>query len=498
MAGYARAADVQFTEAIRLFQNQNYAASRDLLRKLTKVEPRKALYWFNLGNAYYMLEDFRGAETSFHRVERLGSTLSPAARLYRAKALRGRGAGADARVLLNSLIGDARTPPNLKLSAREELSALDDESPDAVRQQALADYQGGRYRAALAEVDTLRDPDGAVLLLKGLILTKLNRINEAEDVARQVPPGAGEDRQKLLRAVIAGLRNEFAAYRPFWLLLDGALGYDTNPYYETQAADPNAAAAMKLAATAGGKYWKNAPWFALASVRFDWNEFKDAGDLKSITQFAQTSLVRESPGDSFVVGVTGQQESWANQQSLRKFGGRVQYRRFWSETDAGSELEWTNIAQLRDELSYLGGNDLRVRVYTGRAEASVYYQIFVEAEKYQVGNVTYADGSVLPWANDGWGPGARVNWRLGADWTLFAQAVYRMRAYTVAAQPGSVAREDRETQLLTHVSRSLGPRLSSYLSLALVNNTSTLGSSSVKDENYSVQTGYLGIVYDLY
>ncbi len=496
----ARGSTAEFDESVRLFQKQDYEGSRTILKELVKKAPAKGLYWFNLGNSQFMLGSFRDAEASFRKVEKLKSPLSPAARLYRAKVLREQRRLSEARILLTNLVNDSMLKANLKASASDELASIQDDEDNHLKRQALADYSGEQAHAALKKISAIRNPDADAIFLKGLILAKLNRTAEAEVLFSRMPAAADdEDRQELLRLVIGRLKDEPPPGHTFWMYLDGALGYNSNVYYDPQDMDPRAATTARFSSALGGRYWSRDSLQGSAFYRLDWHETANSGDLKIINHFAQTSLTFESNGDFLLLGLFASHENWANQASLMKNGLRGRAKRSWENSAAGVDLDFVINSPLRNEISFLGGNDIVLRIfYDTNWPNSLKSQVFLEAEQNLIGDQTFSDGSILPWRFQSWAPGARLTWRWSSDWSLNAQGMYKMRSYPTASMPNGTERQDRELNLGLHLNRILGPRLSSYLSSTLVKNASTLGSSSVKDENYSLFATHIGIVYDFF
>ena len=97
--------DEDFRQAIEFFETEQFLESRRILERLTETHPTRALYWFNLANSDYMLEDYANALRGYQKAIELRSPLSPPARLYAARAHRKIGDHTSAVRELNLLQG---------------------------------------------------------------------------------------------------------------------------------------------------------------------------------------------------------------------------------------------------------------------------------------------------------------------------------------------------------------------------------------------------------
>src|SRR5262245_33389247 len=71
-----------FQQGLALFQERRFSESQNVFYQLIKRNRRNAVYWFNLGNSFYMLQKYQEAEICFANVRKLRSALWPAAALY--------------------------------------------------------------------------------------------------------------------------------------------------------------------------------------------------------------------------------------------------------------------------------------------------------------------------------------------------------------------------------------------------------------------------------
>jgi len=496
----ARAAgpDPVFQKSVAHFQDKNYAASRDLLKKLVKKSPKNGLYWFNLGNAHFMLESFKQAEDCFTKVEKLRSPLAPAARLYRAKALRAQGLHARAIETLQTLADTADLPAAVKEAAERERIELLAENELRRKNSALDHYRAEEFDQALREIEALKQPDDDGMLLKGLILLALDRTAEANAILTGLrwKPASDLERKDILRDLTDRIRREIEPTQTFWGLAETLAGANSNVFLDS-GSDARAAAIVKAAGTAGIRPWRQGPWSASAQARIEWDETLGIGDLKVLSNTAQASLHYDTFSSQTQLSGACQYDVWANEPVLLEAGLRGRNRQYWNGYEITFDFGFARTVPQDSDIGYLGGTIWDARLSAGRTIYPVYMELGLGIQRQGIGDQTFADGSVLPWGFQGWGPALRLIWKASDLWFVSAQANIRQRDYFKATAPDNHHRADRETGFTSTLTRILGPRLSTYFSVALVNNASTLGSSDVRNENYSVQTAFIGMLYDV-
>lgn len=467
--GSASATAPAFKRSIELFGKKRFSESRAILSMLVKAEPRRAVYWFNLGNSFYMLRKYREAATCFDNVIKLRSPLAPAAQLYRAKALRENGDVAQARSLLENLDARDDLPAGIRKEVQSEQSLIALASADDERKtEALSLYRSGRFDEALA-------------------------------AANQVE-GSNEDIEAFRRLVDeskARLRGEGDERRNLWLFGDVSAGYHSNVYFDPDGATPLAAGVMRTAFGVGGRLWRRGPWSVITNYGFDWEETAGAGDLKLVTHQIGLSAARETQTYVMQAGPFMKFDSWGGVAAVQKTGVRTRARRTWSAYEVGSDVELSTMTAQSSARAYLDGSATEARVYFGLVRAPVFSQVYVDYERQQIGDQTYSDGGVLPSAFQGWGGGTRLIWKQTEYWIWGSQLAMKTRNYFTRSRPNGTERSDLESSVSMRVTRVLGPSLSAYLHVGYSKNSSTLGASDVKNENYQVQRAFAGFLWEM-
>lgn len=484
----------QFQKAIEQFQKKNYAASRDTLAALVRREPNNALYWFNLGTSQFMLREFSRAEKSFARVEALGSKLTPAARLYRGKALLARGDWAAARPLFQQVADDSKVPEGLRDQARHELLAgggADAADPQA--EEALKLYRRGKFKGALSAIDRRKSNDDYTLMLKALILIKLEREDEAQEILLKVERSAqtNSEIRELTANLIDRSRRDYG--RPYWLFLETASGFDSNI---RSSSEPSAGVPLLASVGTGLRLRAEDLWQWNLGYSGRLRESTGHPSLRILAHEAQVSYGRALGTDLWMFTLFAQHESWANRPTRLAKGGRMRLRGGHQSWEFGTDVEFSRDEAINNDYDYLSGTTTQARFYAGQVVFPLYGQVFIDFEREAIGDQHLSTGEVIPAASSGWGPGARLLWRIGATWNLDLSVTYFRREFKTTAQPGDKGRRDHEFSYGGRVTNEFGGGLTGYLALASITNRSTLGVDDVVDENYARTQILLGVIWD--
>ena len=471
LAAPARGADSDdpklFKQAVEQFTQKDFAGSRDNLKTLVKRSPKVAMYWFNLGNAYMMLFDHASALRCYGQVIALKSPLSPAAQLYKAKALRGLANKDEARTVLESLIANSGTPAGIREQAQAELKAIAaSDEPEEVQEQALALYKSGRFREAASLISSSRFQDENTRALKDLAVARMN--------------GVG------------GMK------RATWAFADLALGTTSNAYLEAESSSTHKQTSVGRAAWGvGRRFWKAKDWVASGSYTGSWDEYVDAGDLKVLLHSLALQFGRQTDTKLLQLTAFADHESWANEPVVTRTGARFSTRFSTEEMEIGGHVSYSLQKSLGGDRGYLDGSLADARLFTGWPMGPVYGQVYVFMSRQATGDQTYSDESVRPYAYNGLGGGARLVWRLDEGWTMSAQASYEVDTYPTLEQPDAKERKDNVTAGSMKVSKALSSGLAAYVSASQRMTKSTLGSADSFDENNAVTNAFIGVTWDL-
>lgn len=128
-------------------------------------DPEKGLYWFNLGNLYFVMQNYREAQVAYRQVQALESPLSPVAGLYEVRSLRQSARLAPAyRLYLKLKRG--LFPENLKKELDEEHTLL----AQSLLEKGLTLWSKGLNRAARHHLRASAELNPSLQVYKALAL----------------------------------------------------------------------------------------------------------------------------------------------------------------------------------------------------------------------------------------------------------------------------------------------------------------------------------------
>lgn len=489
------AAPGELEAALALLRAGRYAESVVALRAVVQSDPGSGLAWFNLGSAAFNAGDVDEAITAFSRVVEMRSPLAPGARLCLAKCHR-RLQRFDEAALALAELGGTPEAAEIADAIRAEAEALAKARKDSgLRRLAVEDFAGAQRELAAA-LGVLR-ADVEVEYALGMALVGLGRRSDARERFQHVlaEPAAGAVADEA-RSFLDRLDSRQGG-RPYWAVLDVGAGYESNVYLDGTSSTPITSPILETRLVDGVELGSHSLRARLAHQLY-WEETfsSPAGRLLSTTLQLQGLYddadwtLRLSPGAQYAIFGT-------TPYLARALAGATVQRNV-GETAIGVQAEaGKNYAQA-SAYQYLNGSTQWISAYFDtlgeRIALRFSYSYFVE----DIGNLS-SDGVILPTADRGHGPGARLLWFPDADWELAVSAVYLFRHYRDAGSPGGRTRDDRQLAVAARVSLALSRALSLFAAVNAVRNTSTYDSTSpVSDRNYTQVLGVTGVSWSVF
>lgn len=483
-----------FQHSVRLYQKQNYKAAEKILTKLVSKYPKKALYWFNLGNVQYMMKDFSGAEFCFGKVESLGSPLAPAATYYRSKAIHEMGQTERAKALLISLLKSTTLPPGLRKAAISDLTDFQmDGSDNDQHQKILELYRAGKYRAALIAMRGTNDPE--LLSLKALILIKLNREELAYNYIKQLQSrGGGEAIDEVTDTLLERVREAYS--KPKWLYLEMSGGHDSNL---SRSLAPSPGPKIMVDLGAGGRIWSNDELYMVNMGYI--GQLKEAlqnKDFRALSNELFIGVGRELGPELFMLTPFVKTEAWADKTIYQSSGSRLIIRSGsdGSEYGLSANVSWDNaVSQGYD---YLEGTSLQTKLFWGSISYPYHAQAYVYFEKQAVGDREVLSGETIPMSYSGYGLGTRVVARMKWHWMLEGIVAYIGRNYQGKTSVSNQSRQDKNLNVALTLSRRFHKNLFLYTTMTADTNQSTLNLKDDTDQNYKAWQWFIGGVWEVF
>jgi tetratricopeptide (TPR) repeat protein len=484
-----------FSRALKLAQKKQYKKSRKLLFALTKKYPRNSLYWFNLGNIYYLLNDYDNAIRSYGNVIFLQSPLQPAAELYLARTYIKSRKPLQAMPLLVGL-AQAELPQGLKDEVNSEREVFLEE----IRIQALTLYRTKNYDAAMDLMQTVNRtfPKAEHYMIIGLSWLKQGKPRRARAAFRQAKE-LSEDQQlnveteNLLTQIREGTWDADKTFFPFF---DLSVGYNSNVFLEAGENEPKSKAGYKIL-TAGTYHLLRRPFF-FANLRYRLlvEEYENLKDDRFVSIGLSSQLIYAFAEWTCEVTPRAQQQSISTSLSVFKPGIFARMQKNLGHSDVGVTYDFTQATAAQNEISYLTGSSHALSFYWSLPTPTQQWVLFISIEKDELGQVTTPTDS-LPLSYDGVAPGLRFVWFPNDLWELNSSASYSKKTYKPLAFPGGLQRDDNQTNFSTRLSYRLEKDLFLYVLGDLTSNRSTLSESSGKNKNHDQWSFFGGATWEL-
>lgn len=484
--------DKDFQRALSLFGSEQYGGSKRILQKLTKKKPGVALYWFNLGNARFMLNEYSRAISAYEKVIVLKSPLTPAALFYIAKTQKNLGQLEEAEKGLESL-ALMKLPVNLAQSVNDDLLAvrqLRAPQEEKLVAEGLKFYQEEDYEKALAAANRAieKKPTPEAYMLKGLSLVKLEEEREAlqsfvEVVKRSPKTAIRGEAVQFIRQI---REQRTLQQRRISARAEVSGGYNSNVRLSPGVSALHSGSVRALAG-AGYYFARSDTFTAEARYALAWQEFTNSTDDRSITHTVEAPLSYSRYGHFLQILPYLQYSYRGTHPYLFRPGFLARAIENFRELEVGLAYELSSNVPGRSEYEYLRGG-----VQSAQASVGYYFpKLFVSAAYRQgaenTGDITDSLGT-LPIANRFHGPSVLLLWFPGGKWEITLSEALSFVSFRTLSQPGSLERQDRQLVSDLQVAYRFNRSWRVFLSAGWLRNSSTLDATTVQDKNFNQWT----------
>lgn len=485
-----------FTKGLTYYSQKNYPECIQTFLQLNKINPEKAIYPFNLGNCALMSEKYELAIKAYQKIISINKNFIEPAKLNLAITYIKISKHKEAYEILEKL---SQSPlQGIALSANNYLDKLD--AQEELESKAFESFQNDQIPEA---INLLQNPKAETLsidaeILYSLCLIKTNNYAEAQshlDKILKTPLLSKENRtdaQNLLKK----LKTDANDKKLFWGFLDFSFGNASNIYLDGKSTTPVSCSTNKY--TLGLGYQKNflADYYLKISYQFSKENYSQASDLDTANNYVQGTLSLESNTWDVSLNSYVQNELWTNQEVSQRLGSNFKANYATNNYDAGFSGDYFYQKSLSSSYSYLSGATTKFKGYMGLWSDKTYYQLNYEYTSDGTQDITYTDGSRLPLNNIGSGPGFKIFHRFSKELAGFWNINYFSKKYKNVALPDNKLRSDTEIDTSIKLSYSLFTNFQIYIYANYLSNSSSLGSSSIKDKNYDSTSYYLGFNWD--
>jgi hypothetical protein len=489
-----------FGQALEAFERQDYATSRRLILWLITQNPRKGLYWFNLGNAEIKLNRYRAAMRAYERVVKLNSPIAGVAGIYLSKAARAEGNIVTAVKWMQWVGKRSSTfPPNVLQLARDEGAYVQ----ATYMNQGMADYDAGEYAKAIAQFENVRLVDGDPQLaaqadmMRGLCLLKQDRTDQAEAefgalMARESSNGVQEYARYFAR-----LGQQSMILDPsYWLSTDISVSYNSNLFGDGDSVVPQQHMVIPWYLGGGVRVFRSGLYsltfgealsgeepVGLPSSRYFNNssfgliKYQTTGWLVQIASQADYSVIGPDPF-AFRPSLSVSAQSVSDND---RFGVTVSGAHQFAESDTFSYVEG-NVYAMRAFWIHRG------RGWTGGP--------FVFINRENSAPLSLPTGE-LPLGFTGIGPGFSGYLQPIQGWEFSGSSSLAWKAYYDLTEPSGLPRNDQTFTLYARAAKRVNRHFAPYISVDVTVNSSTLGLGAPEDKNYTQLIVATGISWDL-
>lgn len=486
LGGQATAADneeVLFKSALQAYQSNDLNACVKRFFALTKVNPQKGLYWFNLGNCLYMGGAYKKSYIAYAKVIQLQSPLAPVAILNQARGHAKLGNSEKARTLLLSL-QETNLPPSLRGEFALEL------------------YQQELYSETEQQLRQIPPPlDSKTQLLLGLSLMKQNKNAETDKVLKGLSSAtdlSAADRASV-QELLQTLKSPAASDKNYSLFLDLAYGTTSNAYLEGRSFVPVSSPLMRASLGTHYRYYQSSSWSQKIAYVLEYENPTDAPELSTQTHALQVPVAYQNGTMELGVIPYVAAQLWDGSMAYQKTGAL--FRAAMAPTsvwNGGCDLDVSSQKGSGDSASYLSGSFYSVRPYVSfnRGAWNLQFAWLLGSDGTQ--DILYSDGSRLPLQHTYQGPGLRALWRATPASSLALQLQSLERSYKTNSLPEDKHRQDQEVNASVKYAYGFARGWVAYGLVEYNPNKSTLGSDDVRDKNYDNTSALVGIGWDVF
>ena len=465
-------------QAINLFNAADYEKSKVLLKRLIEMDQSRPIYWFNLGNAEFMLENYRSAIRAYYKVTELKGNLDLAARLYIAKSYRKAGKFEKAGVFIRQIV-NADFPPAMQIEVDSEMEIVQEE----LLKEGIEKYRKENYSEALRVFEgvlRIRENENA-RMMAGLSYLKLGQSDKARANLEKIDAAIKPDAGLLLRQIE---QSKWSALPPYWLNATFSGGYDSNVYGDGSSEPLEGKPLLNVGLDGGARLFKERGFSGSISGGMFWEEVVGVSPLRYLS--FDLSLPHSYTTDEFIL-LLSPSASYSILESssfLIKPGIAASVSKIWPNHELEVAYNYNRNVSFVDIYDYLQGNQQSIvaawRYSVGKIYIKPYFNLLLE----DLSDLELVSGT-LPLSNRSYGPGFKLGLVVADSWKLYFNGLFMIRNYDNPSLPGGTFRNDKYFSGYFRIKKKMIHSLSAFLDFSLAVNRSTLSSADVDDKNYN-------------
>ena len=480
-----------FSQVIKQLKNKDFLNAINNLNQLIQQNPSNSLYWFNQGNAYYMLGNYVAAINAYQHVSNHSNLFLPA-KLYTAKSNIQHGEKANAVAILTELKQQS-LPPALEDQVKQELSSI-------YVGEALLAQKNNNYSKAIHFINLSVDifPTVDALFIQGILLIKLKKYNDAKyalESANNLNSDT-ETKRKIenFLLILKGLTKQ-QVFNHNWINLITEMGYNSN-YFETTSI-PEDKIFSTVSMSTGFQLIKHKRLFSMLTYSFEWKEVFDLPSEQLMSNYIGLPLKYERSKWILTIEPSYIFQLLERVKYLTKPGIALDYvLKFATDWESKTRLSYVTYTPWSSDFDYATGYYKGVNTGIRYINSNYLFEFYYSLFKEKLNNQTLTNGT-LPGSYDAFGPFMNIVWLVSPKFNLEGSASLYNKSYTPAVIPRNEWRKDK--QLSVHLTPSYypTPKTQLFIRMNYIKNDSNLESGDIDNRNYDEKILSAGVNWEL-
>jgi tetratricopeptide (TPR) repeat protein len=485
-------ADERFQLSVKKNLEKKYFESAVILKRLIYENPNKSIYWFNFANNLYMLRRYKAALKYYEKVISLNTKFVTPARLYKIKTLMALGLLDEAESYINSYINEKPKASTLQILQIEQQRA---QFVRTTLQTAYEAYKENNFQ----QVDLiLMQLEPKTISVEGAILQSLSYYKQQKyKETRQSLLSAKKNlaltpnQQEAIEGLLLKTQIKLQDRSEYDYFAKVEMGHNSNIFSDGNSVESQASSLIRAEAALNFLLINKKSVSLYLGYNLFYENPTEVSELQSLYHTLDSNINYETDLFDIKARPYFQMQNWSSRNEIQKIGLDSSLVRVTKVFNYGLNLNLSSKKALSTDYSYLSGNDYSLSPYVGYLIDRWYSEFFISAGADVVGDITYADGAVLPLKHNFYGLGFKLNYEINENQYVLSQVTYSVKNFSSLTQPTQEKRIDQQLGVNAQYFAYILPKLKFNVTLEYVNNRSTLGSSEVRDKNYNIN--YLGV-----
>ena len=476
----------------------DYAPAKTAIIKDIERKPKCAPLWLNLGNVYYLSQDFVRSAASYERALQVDSAVAPLAKFYLGKSQRKQGK------LVEALLTFSQIPKRVPAALAEQVKSETQDTYAENLNEALKDLSARRYEKAEQRIIANLNIDQNPYLYAALAIA-LQQQDKWDRERTTLEYGRQYSLNEVERRIFQTLENQMPMYaRPqlpqtLFIRMDLATGYDSNVMrvaedsarHESQTF--RAFAELEKIISNGERYQSS----VRAGFTYD-DYFKLPKERYSTFYALQRNVFRRS-GWTFDLSPQVSFELYDNRPYWLRPGVYSEVGTSIGANNVGLVYEyWRNLRQSKVYKAIDGDSHYLSGYFTRNFTDDFIGTFSYSASRFAMDDDEAPGFYRVPQTYLSHGPLVRLIWTFLPSWTIRIGYEFLTRNYSRTFLPEDQERVDKTKNLSAKLSVRADETLVLYIQGQNQVRTSTMGPTSARDGNWKASSMFAGFSWDVF